>query len=69
MVKQTAARHGLLATFMGKLRDDDEGSGMHVHVSLHATTARTRSTTRRAGTGSATSPASSAPASWRTRPR
>ena len=33
MVKQTAARHGLLATFMGKLRDD-EGSGMHLHVSL-----------------------------------
>ena len=33
MVKQTAARHGLLATFMGKLRDD-EGSGMHVHLSL-----------------------------------
>ena len=26
MVKQTASRHGLLATFMGKLRDD-EGSG------------------------------------------
>jgi glutamine synthetase len=35
MVKQTAARHGLLATFMGKLRDD-EGSGLHVHVSLAA---------------------------------
>jgi glutamine synthetase len=33
MVKQTAARHGLLATFIGKLRDD-EGSGMHLHVSL-----------------------------------
>ncbi len=33
MVKQTAARHGLLATFMGKVRDD-EGSGMHVHMSL-----------------------------------
>ncbi len=33
MVKQTAARHGLLATFMGKLRDD-EGSGMHLHVSI-----------------------------------
>ena len=33
MVKQTAARHGLLATFMGRLRDD-EGSGLHVHVSL-----------------------------------
>jgi glutamine synthetase len=33
MVKQTAARHGLLATFMGKLHDD-EGSGMHVHLSL-----------------------------------
>ena len=33
MVKQTASRHGLLATFMGKLRDD-EGSGMHLHVSL-----------------------------------
>ena len=33
MVKQTAARHGLLATFMGKLRDD-EGSGLDIHVSL-----------------------------------
>jgi glutamine synthetase len=33
MVKQTAARHGLLATFMGRVRDD-EGSGLHVHVSL-----------------------------------
>ena len=31
--KETAARHGLLATFIGKLRDD-EGSGMHLHVSL-----------------------------------
>ena len=33
MVKQTAAQHGLLATFIGKLRDD-EGSGMHLHLSL-----------------------------------
>ncbi|UGS39083.1 glutamine synthetase family protein [Capillimicrobium parvum] len=33
MAKEVAARHGLLATFMGQLRDDDEGSGLHLHVS------------------------------------
>jgi glutamine synthetase len=33
MVKDVAAMHGLLATFMGQLRDDDEGSGLHLHVS------------------------------------
>lgn len=32
--KEIAARHGLLATFMGKLFDDDESSGFHLHVSL-----------------------------------
>ena len=34
MVKDVAAEHGLLATFMGQLRDDDEGSGLHLHLSL-----------------------------------
>jgi glutamine synthetase len=34
-VKDLAARHGLLATFMGKPWNDDEGSGFHLHVSLN----------------------------------
>ncbi len=34
MVKEMAARDGLLATFMGKAFNDDEGSGFHLHVSL-----------------------------------
>lgn len=34
MTKDVAARHGLLATFMGQPREDDEGSGFHLHVSL-----------------------------------
>jgi glutamine synthetase len=33
MVKDVAAEHGLLATFLGQLRDDDEGSGLHLHLS------------------------------------
>jgi glutamine synthetase len=34
MVKEIAARDGLLATFMGKPFNDDEGSGFHLHISL-----------------------------------
>ena len=34
LVKESAAREGLLATFIGKPWNDDEGSGFHLHVSL-----------------------------------
>lgn len=34
LVKELAAREGLLATFMGKPWNDDEGSGLHLHISL-----------------------------------
>ena len=36
-VKEMAARHGLLATFIGKPWNDDEGSGFHLHMSIGAT--------------------------------
>jgi glutamine synthetase len=35
LVKEFAARDGLLATFMGKPFNDDEGSGFHLHISLN----------------------------------
>ena len=34
IVKEMAAREGLLATFIGKPWNDDEGSGFHLHLSL-----------------------------------
>jgi glutamine synthetase len=34
LVKELAAKDGLLATFMGKPFNDDEGSGFHLHISL-----------------------------------
>src|SRR3954451_23243295 len=33
-VKEIAAQHGMLATFIGKPWNDDEGSGFHLHLSL-----------------------------------
>jgi glutamine synthetase len=36
LVKELAAREGLLATFIGKPWNDDEGSGFHMHLSLCA---------------------------------
>ena len=35
MVKEVAARGGLLATFMGKPLEQESGSGLHLHVSLN----------------------------------
>lgn len=34
LVKESAAREGMLATFIGKPWNDDEGSGFHLHISL-----------------------------------
>lgn len=34
LVKELAAREGLLATFIGRPWNDDEGSGFHLHLSL-----------------------------------
>jgi glutamine synthetase len=34
LVKEMAASEGLLATFIGKPWNDDEGSGFHIHLSL-----------------------------------
>lgn len=34
LVKEVAEREGVLATFMGKPWNDDEGSGFHLHISL-----------------------------------
>ena len=47
MVKQTAARHGLLATFMGKVRGRRGLGHARPHLAASATTAPTPSTTRR----------------------
>ncbi len=35
VVKEIAFQHGLLATFMGKPRNDGGGSGYHLHISLY----------------------------------
>ena len=40
VVKDMAAREGLLATFIGKPWNDDEGSGFHLHLSLNDGTGR-----------------------------
>jgi glutamine synthetase len=59
-VKEIAAQHGLVATFMGKPIQELGTSGYHLHLSLWDAEG-TRSTTRRARTGSRRS----AGASWR----
>jgi glutamine synthetase len=40
LIRGTAARHGLAATFMAKPFGDLDGSGMHVHVSLRDSSGR-----------------------------
>ena len=67
-VKDVAARHGLVATFMGKPFNDQGGSGSHFHISLADARATTRSTTPTAPTGSATMRATSSRACSSTAP-
>jgi len=47
-VKDIAAQHGLVATFMGKPFNDQGGSGTHLHISLNRDE---RNAVRRAGGG------------------
>ena len=51
-VKDIAAQHGLVATFMGRPFNDQGGSGAHLHVSLEPGSSATRSTRRRRSTAS-----------------
>ena len=63
LVKELASREGLLATFMGKPFNGDEGSGLHIHVSLAGEDGANAFADPTARTASRHSPASSSPGS------
>ena len=67
-VKDIAAQHGLVATFMGKPFNDQGGSGTHVHLSL-ARDGRNASPRRGDRRRGAELRHVHRPACWRTRPR
>ena len=67
-VKDIAAMHGLLATFMGKPFNDQGGSGTHLHVSLNRDGSNALRPLRRRTTASRPRRTSSSPACSRHAP-